>query len=82
MVVNHTCDFMLNFNYDKTIISLMKYNARWKQQKNPSDKIVLEVGFQIYDWNESFYSGISYKISFLPFCLLTACFLGGPHIKR
>ena len=60
MVLNHTCDFMWNFNYDKAIISLMKYYARWKQQKNPSDKIVLEVGFQIYDWNESFYSGISY----------------------
>ena len=56
---------MLNFNDDKAIISLMKYNARWKQQKNPSDKIVFEVEFQIYDWNESFYSGISYKINFL-----------------
>ena len=35
-------------------------------KNNPFDKIVLEVRFQIYDWNESFYTVISYKISFLP----------------
>ena len=43
---------------------------------SPSEKIVLEVGFQIYDWNESFYSGISYKISFF------ACWLPVSSVVR